>query len=123
MSDNSSAPITWEEAENMQNAYLANPATLKTPDGSGGYETLKGFRVSVDAIQKIIAGHDPSGNPVQNPSTEIFIMLGVRPDDIPKAAPDQCFTTILAGIDSTNQLQKQVVYDFLQPCPTNCPEQ
>jgi len=105
----------------MQNAYLANPAALKTPDGAGGYNTLKGLRVSVDAIQKIIAGLDPSGNPVQNPSTELFIFFGVCPEDLPKPTDDQCFTAIIAGIDDANQLQKQVVYDYAEKCPTNCP--
>lgn len=121
MTDNSSLPITWEDAKEMQDAYLANPAALKTPNGEGGYTTLKGFRVSVAAIQNIIAGLAPDGSPVQNPSTELFIFFGVCQDDIPKSAPDQCFTTILAGIDAGNQLQKQVVYDFVDPCPSNCP--
>jgi len=122
MSDTTnSQPITWAEAQNMQNAYLVNPAALKTEDGSGGYATLKGFRIDVQAIQNIIAGINASGNPVQNLATEIFVFFGVCPADLPKPAADQCFTTIFAGIDANNELQQNVIYDYSNPCPNKCP--
>lgn len=116
-----STPITWAEAELMNAAYMANPHTLKTPASGGGFQTLKAFLVDSVALQNIINGVDQQGNPVQDPATSIMLLFGVRSEDLGKPPADQCFTTILAGVNAENEIQKQVVYDFSSPCPPGSP--
>lgn len=116
-----SLPITWEEAETMHAAYLANPHALKTPAPGVGFETLKAFLVDTVALQNIIAGVNPQGDPVQDPAVSVMLLLGVRSDDLGKPPADQCFTTILVGVNAENEVQKQVVYDFSKPCPPGTP--
>ncbi|MHB1278154.1 MAG: hypothetical protein ACYC1Q_07130 [Bacteroidia bacterium] len=116
-----STPISWADAELMNAAYMANPHALNTPAAGGGFLTLKAFLVDSVALQNIINGVDPEGNPVQDPATSIMLLFGVRSEDLGKPPADQCFTTILVGVNAENQVQKQVVYDFSSPCPPNTP--
>lgn len=105
----------------MQAAYLANPNSLITPNPLGGFQTLQAYRVDASALQNIIAGLDSEGNSVQDPCPEVMLMLGVRQQDLGKPVNEQCFTTILVGINANNEVQTQVVYDFGKPCPPDCP--
>ena len=116
-----SSPITWAEAEIMHNAYMANPHALKTPVPVEGLVTLKAFSVDASALQHIIAGTSPDGTPVQDPSTSVMLLFGVRTEDLEKPPAEQCFTTILLGINAENVVQTQVVYDFSKPCPPYTP--
>ncbi|HCS20524.1 MAG TPA: hypothetical protein DIW47_08185 [Bacteroidetes bacterium] len=116
-----STPISWADAELMNAAYMANPHALNTPASGGGFETLQAFLVDSEALQNIIAGVDPEGNPVQDPATSIMLLFGVRSEDLAKPPADQCFTTILVGVNAENEVQKEVVYDFTKPCPPGTP--
>jgi hypothetical protein len=116
-----SFPILWAEAEIMHDAYMANPNALKTPAPLHGFTTLKAFCVDANALQHIIAGTAPDGTPVQDPSTTVMLLFGVRSEDLEKPVDDQCFTTILVGVNAEDQIQTQVVYDFSRPCPPYSP--
>ena len=69
-----SQPITWAEAQEMRDAYLANPRHLKTPGPSpmpGNYVPLKGYKVSSQALLNVINGTGPTGAPLQPPSGDV----------------------------------------------------
>ena len=104
-----SSEISWSVAQTMIRAYWDNQNALTIPTTSG-VQTLKGYRISKANIESIIN---------QSNVTDVFIAFGVRQQDVGQAT--QYFTTILAGINSSNNLVTTKVYDFCEPCPDQCP--
>lgn len=115
-----SAPISWATAEEMHQEYIDNPDALKI-ETTSGVEVLNGFRINATHLRNILDGKNESGVVVQSPASEVFIMLGVREEDLGLPDNEQFFTLIVSAIDANNNVLPDVVYDHSTPCPNICP--
>lgn len=115
-----SAHITWATADEMQQEYVDNPDALKieTPEG---VKVLRGMRLEAQHMQNLLDGKNESGVVVQGPANEIYLMFGVREQDLNKPQEEQFFTIIAAAIDSQNNLLTETVLDNFAVCPFICP--
>lgn len=116
----SSAPISWTLAEELHQEYTQNPDALKIETPSG-VQVLNGFRINANHMRNILDGKNESGVVVQSPASDVFIMLGVREEDLGKPVNEQFFTLIVTSLDHTHTIQTEVVYDHGSPCPDSCP--
>lgn len=120
MSSTNSAPIAWPLACQMSEAYETHPARLKVMT-SQGEKTLNGLRISATHVQNLLEGKNHQGVTVQPPAKDIYVMFGVKPEDLSKPASQQYFTTMFFAIDAQNNLLKNSIYDYCMPCPDMCP--
>jgi hypothetical protein len=115
-----SSPIPWNIVKLMQEKYLINPDALKIQTNEG-VSVLKGLSIDAQHVQNLLEGKNNEGVVVQAPATQLFLMLGVREQDMNKPPTEQFFTIVVAGIDDQNNLLISSLYDNLLPCPSNCP--
>ena|SRR5688572_1431076 len=104
-----SSEISWSTAQTMIREYYDNENALQIPTPSG-VKVLKGYRISKANIDAIFS---------QGNVSELFIMFGVRQQDLGQAT--QYFTTIVAGISTSNNILTSKVFDYCDPCPDTCP--
>lgn len=116
----SSAPISWTLAEEMHQEYVENPDAMKIETPSG-VQVLNGFRINANHLRNILDGKNENGVVVQSPASDVYVMLGVREEDLGKLDNEQFFTLIVTAIDANNNIQPDVVYDHVAPCPDMCP--
>jgi hypothetical protein len=115
-----SNPIPWNIVKLMQEKYLINPDALKIQTDEG-VSVLKGLSIDAQHVQNLLEGKNNEGIVVQAPATQLFLMLGVRDQDLNKPPTEQFFTIVVAGIDAQNNLLTASVYDNLSSCPSICP--
>jgi hypothetical protein len=116
----SSAPITWTIVDEMQQEYADNPDAMKIETPTG-IQVLKGIRFEAQQIKNLLEGKNESGVVVQSPAEHLYIMFGVRPQDVGNPAEEQFFTLVASSIDNQNNLLKDALIDYGAPCPNDCP--
>jgi hypothetical protein len=111
--------VSWDDAKEMVLQYWNNANAILVPvkiGDSNKYEKkrLKGLRVKWSDLQ-LIKDNDEDVD-------EIFIMFGVRAQDIAlEDDDDQHYTTIFIGLKN-NELVTTKLIDFCDPCPNKCPK-
>ena len=105
-----SAEISWTVAAPLIADYYTRPDALQVWLPSGVVTTLKGLRFSVGDIQALLA---------QPGVTDLYLMFATSPTN-----PNNI--TVIAGgaVDAAGDggvLQKNLLYDYCEPCPTKCP--
>jgi hypothetical protein len=105
-----SAEISWAVAQPLIADYYTRPDALQVWLPSGVVTTLKGLRFSAGDIQALLDQPDV---------TDLYLMFATSPTN-----PNNI--TIIAGgvadaADDGGELQKNLLYDYCEPCPTKCP--
>lgn len=97
---------------------LAGPGVSEAP--------LKGWRLELDSIKSLL---NPSPLSGIAPAKELLLMPALSPADNTGGCinPGRYLTLIVAGIDANNNIirksdGKADLYEYLKPCPNNCPK-
>lgn len=108
-------PVSTSLADSARAIYKDHPNHLTILNGSSR-ETLEGFIIRKD---RLIA------STLYVPSDYIYLAFGVKPNQINDPDSLQDFTLYLYGMDSNKNVLKNrgkaIVYEYLTPCPQQCP--
>lgn len=110
--------VSATTVNNCVAAYESHPKKFTQHATS---QTLKGFSINVDAIRATL---------LDDPGIKyLHIALGVHPDHLANASAQQDFTIFVSGLKSDyTYIVKDTVsdepyfYEYVKPCPTNCPK-
>jgi hypothetical protein len=98
--------LDWDNQVTLWHCdYVNHKLAIKVKNG-----VFRGFKIDVTKIQKIR-------------SLQGFAKLALifaYADDLDPTTPLE-FTIIVAGLDSSNNLLTNCLYDYLDPCPSKCP--
>lgn len=108
-------PLNYNQAITMSSQYRSLPPNrkLKNHDGT----ILNGFSFNKGRINELISNPEIS---------DIYIMIGVHPDDT--LSQTKRLTFALLGIKQDSSCPNGAisldagVYDFMNPCPDKCPK-
>lgn len=107
-------PISSVIADSARALYRDHPNHLTVFDGTSK-ETLEGFIMRKDRIQLLF-----------DESEYLYFALGIVPGEFQHHDSVKNFTLYVYGMDSTHAIIKKrgkaQVYEYLTPCPKQCPK-
>ncbi len=102
--------ISWAVAKQMMLDYQSSANTNALTATPASLGRLKGLIVKLSTVNAILSYESPEGTTPE----DIGIFFGIN-------SSDGSVTTLIAGIDENNEIMKECVYDFCEPCPSHCP--
>src|ERR1700754_555182 len=105
-------PIPADSAQNMVSSYHTPRHRLNLVNSAG--EPLKGFVLEADDFKKIVA------NAANIKSLSFYFGVHNFAEAYTGNVPAK-YTLLIVPVDKTGKAMKNSVFDYVLPCPTNCP--
>ena len=104
--------VSIENAHRMQNEYADHLLRLPARVVGSPNKTLLGLRVQIALLAEIKELPDLN---------EYFVFFGVNLEQVDESHGQQYFTIMVGGINTAGEIIEDHVYDYLDPCPNQCP--